>query len=82
MRCVFFWKQHVDGTGELGHVDHPERAARVPDPNFLYAPADRRDGLPVIRLPAALYQVKLMAGLSSGRGGEAALRRLERPRRR
>src|SRR5581483_877115 len=64
--------QHVDRTGELRHIDDPERTGRVPDSNFLGSLPNGRHRLPVLRLAPVLYLVQLVTGLAPCRNGEGA----------
>ena len=49
-----------------------ERANLIPNSNLLDTLAHRVHGLPVVRIPAGLHLVQLMAGLSPGRQREGA----------
>jgi hypothetical protein len=56
-------RQHYDGVGQAGRVDHSIRSRVVPDSDLLNALAHRRHRLEVVRLPTALHLVELVTGI-------------------
>ena len=57
---------------ELRHVAHPKRSPGVSDVDFLDPRPHGVHGFPIIRLPAQLHLVQLVAGLAAGAYGEVA----------